>query len=279
LKLKSESHLISLLSPLQNPAILEEMRDDGVNFYALEKIPRITRAQSMAVLSSQANIAGYKAVLEALSEYQRIVPLMMTAAGTIRPAKALILGAGVAGLQAIATAKRLGAVVSAFDVRASVKEQVESLGANFIEIENKDGGETSGGYAKEMDSDYQKRQAEKLACTISKADIVITTAQIPGKLAPKLITKEMVESMPAGSVIVDMSTETGGNCALSEKDKVIRVGNVTIIGYTDLAARVAYDASQLFARNVFNFVTTMVKDGQLNTADEIIKATLFSAIA
>jgi NAD(P) transhydrogenase subunit alpha len=269
--------LISLLSPLQNPTVLEKMRKDGVNFYALEKIPRITRAQAMDVLSSQANIAGYKAVIEALAEYQRVVPLMMTAAGTIRPAKVLILGAGVAGLQAIATAKRLGGVVAAFDVRASVKEQVESLGATFVEIENKDAGETSGGYAKEMDSDYQKRQAEKLAQVISGMDIVITTAQIPGKPAPKLITKKMVESMPIGSVIVDMSTETGGNCALSEKDKVVRVGNVTIVGYTDLAARVAYDASQLFARNVFNFVTTMVKDGQIDVSDEIVKATFLES--
>jgi NAD(P) transhydrogenase subunit alpha len=201
---------------------------------------------------------------------------MMTAAGTIRPAKVLVLGAGVAGLQAVATAKRLGAIVSAFDVRSSVKEQVESLGAVFVEVESKDSGESSDGYAKEPDADYRKRQAEKLARVISETDIAITTAQIPGKPAPILITKEMAESMPAGAVIVDMSTETGGNCELSERDGVIKVGEVTIIGYTDFAARVAYDSSQLFARNVFNFVAIMVKDGQIDTSDEIVSATLLN---
>ncbi|MDR2781602.1 MAG: Re/Si-specific NAD(P)(+) transhydrogenase subunit alpha [Holosporaceae bacterium] len=276
LKLKAGSYLVALLSPFQNQSILDKMSSAGINLCALEKIPRITRAQAMDILSSQANIAGYKAVLEALSEYRRVVPLMMTAAGTIRPAKVLVLGAGVAGLQAIATAKRLGAVVSAFDVRASVKEQVESLGASFIEVENRDIGENSDGYAREMSSDYKNRQAEKLAQVISKADIVITTAQIPGKPAPRLITKEMVKSMPDGAVIVDMSTETGGNCELSEKDKVVKIGKVIIIGYTDLAARVACDSSQLFARNVFNFVSLMVKDGKIDTSDEIIKATLWN---
>jgi NAD(P) transhydrogenase subunit alpha len=202
---------------------------------------------------------------------------MMTAAGTIRPARVLILGAGVAGLQAIATAKRLGAMVSAFDVRAAAKEQVESLGATFIEVENNVDGEAIGGYAREMDDDYKKRQSEKLAQVISKADIVITTAQIPGKAAPKLITKEMAESMPNGSVIVDMSTETGGNCEISKENEVIKVGGVTVVGYTDLAARVAYDSSQLFARNVHDFVSLMIRDGKIDTSDEIIRATLIGA--
>jgi NAD(P) transhydrogenase subunit alpha len=273
-KLKSGSYLIALLSPFKNQEILEKMAGDGVNLCALEKVPRITRAQSMDVLSSQASIAGYRAVLEGFHEYRRVVPLMMTAAGTIRPAKVLILGAGVAGLQAIATAKRLGAVVSAFDVRSVAKEQVESLGAAFVEVENNGDGETSGGYAKEMDDDYKKRQADKLAQVISKTDVIITTAQIPGKPAPKLITRKMVESMPSGAVIVDMSTETGGNCEMSKENEIVQAGGVTIIGYTDFAARVAFDSSQLFARNVFNFVSLMVKDGKIDTSDEIVQASL-----
>jgi NAD(P) transhydrogenase subunit alpha len=274
LKLPSGSYLVAMLTPPRNQKVLEQMIKNGINLCALEKIPRISRAQSMDVLSSQANVAGYRAVLEALVEYRRVVPLLMTAAGTIRPAKVLVLGAGIAGLQAIATAKRLGAVVHAFDVRAAAKEQVESLGASFIEVEEQCDGETTGGYAREMDENYQKRQAEKLLQVIRKMDIVITTAQIPGKPAPKLIIKDMVDAMPAGAVIVDMSTETGGNCELSEEDKVIKVGEVSIIGYSDLAARVAQDASQLFARNVFNFVSLMIKGGKIDISDEIVKSTL-----
>jgi NAD(P) transhydrogenase subunit alpha len=273
LKLPIGSYLIALLSPLQNQKILEQMGKVGINLCALEKIPRITRAQSMDVLSSQANIAGYRAVLEALHEYRRVVPLLMTAGGTIRPARVLVLGAGIAGLQAIATAKRLGAVVSAYDVRAAAKEQVESLGVNFIEVKKQDDGEAIDGYAKEMNEDYQKRQEEKLAQVIAQMDIAITTAQIPGKPAPKLITKDMVKSMPAGAVIVDMATESGGNCELSEKDKVIKVDNVTIIGYGDLAARVTQDSSRLFSRNVFNFVSLMINEGKIDILDEIVKAT------
>jgi NAD(P) transhydrogenase subunit alpha len=274
IKLKSGSYLVAMLSPFQNKAVLEEMLKQGINLCALEKIPRITRAQSMDVLSSQANISGYRAVLEALLEYRRVIPLMMTAAGTIRPARVLVLGAGVAGLQAIATAKRLGAIVSAFDVRAAAKEQVESLGASFVEVENTDNGETLGGYAKEMNDDYKKRQSEKLIQIFPKVDIAITTAQIPGKPAPILITEEMVALMSAGSVIVDMSTETGGNCEVSKRNEVIQFKGVTIIGYTDFAARVAYDSSQLFARNVFNFVSLMAKDGKIDISDEIVQSTL-----
>lgn len=275
IKLKSGSRLVAILSPFQNKTILEKMASAGINLHALELIPRITRAQSMDILSSQANIVGYRAVLEAMAIYGRVVPLMMTAAGTIRPAKVLILGAGVAGLQAIATAKRMGAVVSAFDVRAAAKEQVESLGATFISVENTDSGETKGGYAKEMSDEYKKRQAEKLSQTIAKSDIVITTAQIPGRSAPILITKEMVDSMQSGSIIVDIATETGGNCELSKKDEIIKVKEVTIVGDSNLAAKVSYDSSQLFARNVFNFVELMIKDGKIDTSDEIVQATIF----
>ncbi|MDR0677632.1 MAG: Re/Si-specific NAD(P)(+) transhydrogenase subunit alpha [Holosporaceae bacterium] len=272
IKLKSGVCLVAMLSHIKKQEIEKRIRD-GISLFNLEKVPRITRAQSVDILSSQANLAGYRAVIEALYEYHRIIPLMMTAAGTIRPAKVLILGAGVAGLQAIATARRLGANVYAFDVRAAAKEQVESLGASFIEVENNDDGESVGGYAKEMSIDYQKRQAEKLAQAIANSDIVISTAQIPGKPAPKLITKEMVKSMPIGSVIVDLATETGGNCALSEPDKIVHEGGVTIIGYTNLASRVADDASRLFAQNAFNFISLMVKDGKIDLSDEIIQAT------
>lgn len=254
---------------------LNKLKQNGVTCCILEKIPRISRAQNMDILSSQANIAGYRAVIEALQYYKRVVPLMMTAAGTIRPAKVLIIGAGVAGLQAIATAKRLGAVVSAFDVRAAAKEQVESLGASFVEVESDESGETSGGYAKEMSEDYKKRQAEKLKEAVAKADIVITTAQIPNKPAPKLITKEMVELMPEGSVIIDMAAASGGNCELCQQDKVIVHKSTTIVGCTNLAEKVSCDASQLLSCNVFNFVQLMIKDGKIDTSDEIVQATLF----
>jgi NAD(P) transhydrogenase subunit alpha len=198
----------------------------------------------------------------------------MTAAGTIRPAKVLVLGAGIAGLQASATAKRLGATVSAYDVRVAAKEQVESLGASFVEVKKQGDGETADGYAKEMDDDYKKRQEEKLTQVVAQTDIVITTAQIFGRSAPKLITKDMVKSMPAGAVIVDMAMESGGNCELSEKGKAIKVGNVTIIGYADFAERVTQDSSRLFSRNVFNFVSLMVNEGKIDISDEIVKATL-----
>lgn len=254
---------------------LAKLKENGVTCCILEKIPRISRAQNMDILSSQANIAGYRAVIEALQYYKRVVPLMMTAAGTVRPAKVLVIGAGVAGLQAIATAKRLGAVVSAFDVRAAAKEQVESLGASFVEVENNDSGETAGGYAKEMSEEYRKRQAEKLKDAVSKADIVITTAQIPNKPAPKLITREMVELMPDGAVIIDMAAASGGNCELSQQDKVIMHKNVTIVGSTNLAEKLACDASRLLSCNVYNFVNLMVKDGKIDTSDEVVQATLF----
>lgn len=269
---KTGTNIIGLLSPYKNKEILEKLLENGVNTYSLERIPRTTRAQAMDVLSSQASIVGYRAVVDALYAYNRVVPLMMTAAGTIRPANVLIIGAGVAGLQAIATAKRMGAVVSAFDVRAVAKEQVESLGASFIKVDSKDNGETAGGYAKEMSEEYKEKQAEKLAQTIAKMDIVITTAQIPGKRAPMLITKEMVKSMQVGSVIVDIAVETGGNCELSKEEEVVVVDGVTIIGSSRLASKVAYDSSRLFAKNVFGFVSLMIKDGKIDTSDEIVSA-------
>lgn len=277
LHLKKGCHLVALLSPFKNQNELKKLVKSGVNLHALEQVPRITRAQAMDVLSSQANIVGYRAVVDAIAEYNKIVPLMITAAGTVRPAKVLILGAGVAGLQAIATAKRMGAVVAAFDVRAAAKEQVESLGATFISVDSEESGDGAGGYAKEMSEEYKKRQSAKLAQEIAGTDIVITTAQIPGKPAPRLVTKQMVESMVAGSVIVDIATETGGNCEMSEKDKTIRTkNNVTIIGDSNLAARVAYDSSQLFSKNVFNFVSLMIKNGEIDTSDEIVQATIIS---
>lgn len=271
-KLTKGSILVGLLSPFLNEESLRKLSLSDVELYALEKVPRITRAQTMDVLSSQANIAGYKAVIEAVARYTRVVPLMMTAAGTIRPAKVLILGAGVAGLQAIATARRLGAVVSAFDVRAAAKEQVESLGAKFVEVENNDSGETAGGYAKEMSDDYKKRQHAKLCELLKYSDIVITTAQIPGKKAPVLITREMLKLMPKGSIVMDMSTETGGNCEGSKLDEVISDAGVTIIGFSDLAARVSDDASKLFAKNIFDFISLLVEVKKNNGNDEIIDA-------
>lgn len=274
LPLNKGSYLIGLLDPFKNKELLKKIFLGGINLCSLEKIPRITRAQSMDVLSSQTNIAGYKAMIEAISEYRKVIPLMMTAAGTVRPARVLIIGAGVAGLQAIATAKRMGALVEAFDVRKAAKEQVESLGAIFVDVDDDENGEAVGGYAREMSEDYKKKQAEKLATALKKADIVVSTAQIPGKPAPRLITKDMVLNMSSGSVIVDMATETGGNCELSKKNEKTEVNGVTIIGYTDLAARISHDSSQLFARNVFNFVSLMLKDGKLDMSDEIVQATL-----
>lgn len=268
--------LISILSVATNTALAEKLIKKGITCVALELVPRITRAQTMDVLSSQSNLAGYKAVLDATAEFRKVLPMMMTAAGTILPAKVLILGAGVAGLQAIATAKRLGAVVSAFDVRAAAKEQVQSLGATFIEVEADTNAETSGGYAKEMSADYQKRQAVKLAETIKESDIVICTALIPGRPAPVLVTEEMVQTMKPGSVIVDLAVEMGGNCPLSEYGKVVTKHNVILVGHANVASRVANDASQLYARNVFNFLKLIYSESEkkihLNLEDEIVKA-------
>jgi NAD(P) transhydrogenase subunit alpha len=279
---KSGAVLIGMLQPLQHPDEVEAYAKAGLTSFAMELIPRITRAQSMDVLSSQANLAGYRAVLDAATEFGRAFPMMMTAAGTIAPARVLVMGAGVAGLQAIATARRLGAVVSATDVRAAAKEQVESLGASFltVDLEAMKAAETSGGYAKEMGEDFQRRQREHVHEAVKKIDIVICTALIPGRKAPVLITKEMVADMRAGSVIVDLAVEQGGNCEGSKPGKVVTTSNgVKIVGHANVPSRIAVDASALYARNIFNFLGLIIdkdKSLKIDTADEIIKGTLLT---
>ena len=273
------SILIGLLSPHEG---VSPLAGTGVTAFAMELLPRITRAQTMDVLSSQANIAGYKAVIVAAYEYGRFMPMLMTAAGTVKAARVLILGAGVAGLQAIATAKRLGAVIEAFDVRPTVKEQVESLGAKFVEVpltdEEKKIAEGSGGYAREMSDDYKQRQAALIAERAKAADIVITTALIPGRPAPLLITEDTLKGMKAGSVIVDLAVRQGGNCALTELDRVVVKHGVTIVGPSSLPSTMPTDASALYARNLLHFFNNLVdpKTGELkmDKSDEIIAATL-----
>ncbi len=274
---KEGAVLIAGLSALTNKDMVQKLADRKVTAFAMELVPRITRAQSMDILSSQANLAGYKAVLDAVHEFKRGVPMMMTAAGTVAPARFLVLGAGVAGLQAIATAKRLGGVVHAFDVRPAVKEQVESLGGKFVEVDpeaTKDA-ETKGGYAKEMSEEYKRKQAAKIAEVLAKTDIAICTALIPGKPAPVLITEDMVKGMRPGSVIVDLAVEAGGNCPLSEFDKVVVKHGVTLVGHGNVPARLAVDASTLFAKNLLNFISPLVdKESstlKFNWEDEILK--------
>ncbi|MEM9169931.1 MAG: Re/Si-specific NAD(P)(+) transhydrogenase subunit alpha, partial [Pseudomonadota bacterium] len=248
--------LAGVLAPYADEASLKAYADAGVDAYAMDFMPRITRAQSMDVLSSQSNLAGYKAVVDAAAEYGRAVPMMMTAAGTVAPAKTFIMGAGVAGLQAIATARRLGAVVSATDVRYAAKEQVESLGATFVVVDEEEmkSAETSGGYAKEMSDDFKRRQAEFVAAHIAKQDIVVTTALIPGRPAPRLVTEDMVAGMKPGSVVVDLAVEQGGNVAGSKPGEIVDVDGVKIVGFTNVPGRLAADASALYAKNLFNFV-------------------------
>ncbi len=279
--LKRGSILIGLLNPYDGAAI-DALAKTGVAGFAMEWLPRITRAQAMDVLSSQANIAGYKAVMLAANEYGRFMPMLMTAAGTVKAARVLVMGAGVAGLQAIATAKRLGAVIEAFDVRPAVKEQVESLGAKFVEVamtdEEKKQAETAGGYAREMSEDYKRRQGELVHERAKAADIVITTALIPGRPAPILIREETVKAMKPGSVIVDLAVEQGGNCPLSERDKIVVKHGVKIVGLANLPALVGADASSLYARNLLNFINLLVdpKSGELklNREDEVIAGAL-----
>ncbi|HVW65785.1 MAG TPA: Re/Si-specific NAD(P)(+) transhydrogenase subunit alpha [Nitrosospira sp.] len=279
--MRKDAILLGLLSPHQSDGI-EALAKHGITAFAMEKLPRISRAQSMDVLSSQANIAGYKAVLLAANTYQKFFPMLMTAAGTVKAARVLVLGAGVAGLQAIATAKRLGAVIEAFDVRPAAKEQVESLGAKFVEVplseEEKAQAETAGGYAREMSDDYKRRQGELVHQRAAAADIIITTALIPGRPAPVLIREETVQAMKPGSVIVDMAVEAGGNCPLSELDKIVIKHGVHLIGIANLPGLVAADASALYARNLMNFLNLMLdaKTGEfnLNREDEIIAGTL-----
>ena len=278
--LKSGTVLAGILNPHGERERLDAYAQAGVTGFAMEFMPRITRAQSMDVLSSQSNLAGYKAVLDACAEFGRAMPMMMTAAGTIAPARVFVMGAGVAGLQAIATARRLGAIVSATDVRPVAKEQVESLGATFVMVESEETAEaeTSGGYAREMSEDYKRRQAELVAETLKKQDIVITTALIPGRPAPTLVTDEMVASMKPGSVIVDLAVEQGGNVVGSRPGEVVRAHGVTIVGHVNVPGRLAADASALYAKNLLNFLTPLI-DGEshaltIDWQDEIVAGTL-----
>ena len=280
--MKRGAALIGLLQPLRRPAEIEAYAAAGIAAFAMELIPRITRAQTMDVLSSQANLAGYRAVLDAAAEFGRALPMMMTAAGTIKAARVLVMGTGVAGLQAIATARRLGAIVSATDVRAAAKEQVESLGATFITVDEEAArsAETAAGYAREMGEDYQRRQREKVSEALRRIDIVICTALIPGRQAPVLMTEPMVAGMAPGSVIVDLAVESGGNVAGSRPGEVVTTANgVKIVGHLNLPSRVAVDASQLYARNLLAFLALIVdKEGRLriDTTDEIVKAALLT---
>ena len=279
--MNSDTVLVGLLAPLQQREQVGRYASHGVTSFAMELIPRISRAQSMDALSSQSNIAGYKAVIDAADHFGRILPMMMTAAGTVAPARVVVLGAGVAGLQAVATAKRLGALVSAFDVRPAVKEQVESLGAKFISVDADAGdAETAGGYAREMTDLYKARQAALIHETLAKQDICITTAQIPGKPAPELISEAMVKDMKPGSVIVDLAVESGGNCALSAYDQVVVRHGVTIIGHANYPARVPVDTSTLYARNLFNFIKPMVNQEsrslEIDWEDEVIRGALLT---
>jgi len=271
--------VIAVMDPYGEDAALKAMADAGVTAFAMELIPRITRAQAMDVLSSQANLAGYRAVIDGAAEYGRALPMMMTAAGTVPAARVFVMGAGVAGLQAIATARRLGAIVTATDVRPASKEQVESLGAKFVAVEDDEfkQAETAGGYAKEMSKEYQAKQAALVAEHIKKQDIVITTALIPGRPAPRLISKEMVASMRPGSVIVDLAVERGGNCECATPGGVAEVDGVTVVGYLNVPGRIAASASSLYAKNLFAFLEILVDKTSKALAvkwdDEIVKAT------
>jgi NAD(P) transhydrogenase subunit alpha len=279
---KKGAIVIAIMDPYGNDTALKAMADAGVTAFAMELMPRITRAQSMDVLSSQANLAGYRAVIDASAEYGRALPMMMTAAGTVPAAKVFVMGVGVAGLQAIATARRLGAVVTATDVRPAVKEQVQSLGAKFVAVEDDEfkQAETAGGYAKEMSKEYQAKQAALVADHIKKQDIVITTALIPGRPAPRLVTKEMVASMRPGSVIVDLAVERGGNVEGAKPGEVAAVDGVKIVGHLNVAGRLAATASALYAKNLLTFLDLMIDKTAKSLAvpwdDEIVKATVLT---
>ena len=277
--LKRGAMLVGILSPYGAKEQLALYAERGINAFAMEFMPRITRAQTMDVLSSQANLAGYRAVIDAAAEFGRAFPMMMTAAGTVAPARVFVMGAGVAGLQAIATARRLGAIVSGTDVRPAAKEQVSSLGATFVAVEDEEfkQAETAAGYAKPMSAEYQKKQAALVAEHIKKQDVIVTTALIPGRPAPVLVSEEMVASMKQGSVIVDLAVEQGGNCPLSEPGKVVVKHGVTLVGHLNVPSRIAVDASALYARNLLAFLTPLIdketKALKINWDDEIIKGT------
>ncbi len=266
--------LVGVFMPLHNKPAVEQMHQAGLTVFSLDMLPRTTRAQSMDVLSSQANIAGYKAVLLAANTFPRYFPMFMTAAGSIPPAKVLILGAGVAGLQAIATARRLGAVVEVFDTRPAVKEEVMSLGAKFVEVEGAADASKAGGYAVEQSEDYKQKQQDRIAESVRKSDIIITTAQIPGKKAPVLITEEMLHQMRSGSVIIDLAAATGGNTPFTKNNETVHMNGVAIIGNSNLQATLPFDASKLYAKNVFNFLQLLItKEGTLNLnyEDDLVK--------
>ena len=278
LLIKENQTLIGVLNPFQNMNKINNLNKKNINIFSLELLPRITRAQSMDILSSQANLAGYKAVIESFANFEKAIPMMMTAAGTVPAAKVLVIGAGVAGLQAIATAKRMGAIVFATDVRISSKEQVESLGGKFLTVDGAENLETEGGYAKEASDDFKKKQEDLLAETLKKIDIVICTALIPGKKAPQIIKEKMIENMNSGSVIYDLAAIQGGNSAYTEVDKIILKNGVKIMGETNILNKLPTSASNLYAKNVFNFVSNLYdkenKNININLEDEIIKKTL-----
>ena len=276
--LKENLILVGMLNPSKNKNLISKIIGKKIKPFSLELLPRITRAQSMDVLSSQSNLAGYRAVVESVAEFEKAVPMMMTAAGTVPAAKILVIGAGVAGLQAIATAKRLGAIVSATDVRAASKEQVESLGGKFLTVEQSEDMETAGGYAKEASDDYKKKQAEMMKEALKKNDIVICTALIPGKPAPKILTEELVKLMRPGSIIFDLASEQGGNSAFSEPGKINIIDGIKIVGVKSLMNRLPLTASSLYAKNLFSFIRNLYskekKDFNINLEDEIIEKSL-----
>ena len=276
--IKENQTLIGVLNPYENKEKLENLVKKNINLFSLELLPRITRAQSMDILSSQANLAGYKAVIESFGNFEKAIPMMMTAAGTVPAAKVLVVGAGVAGLQAIATAKRMGAIVFATDVRTASKEQVESLGGKFLMVEGSENLETEGGYAKETSDDFKKKQEELLSETLKKIDIVICTALIPGKKAPIIIKDNMIKNMQAGSVIYDLAAIQGGNTAFTEVDKIIEKNGVKIMGESNILNKLPISASNLYAKNVFNFIDNLFnkenKKININLDDEIIEKTL-----
>jgi len=278
--IREKTILIGQFDHVLNKEMINKLIKKEIKIFSLTQLPRIARAQSMDVLSSQANLAGYRAVIETVEEYEKAVPMMMTAAGTIVPAKILVIGAGVAGLQAIATAKRLGAVVSATDVRLAAKEQVESLGGKFLSVEGAENLETSEGYAKEASEDFKRKQAELLKNSVQKNDIVICTALIPGKKAPRIISEDMVKSMKSGSIIYDLAVGQGGNSAFSEADKINIVNGIKVMGSKNILNNLAFTASNLYAKNLFNFVYNLYdkekKDIYINKEDEIISKTLIS---
>ncbi len=276
--IKENQTIIGVLNPYNNKEKLDELTKKKINVFSLELLPRITRAQSMDILSSQANLAGYKAVIESFANFEKAIPMMMTAAGTVPAAKVLVVGAGVAGLQAIATAKRMGAIVFATDVRMASKEQVESLGGKFLTVEGSENLETEGGYAKEASENFKKKQEELLSETLKKIDIVICTALIPGKKAPVIIKDDMINNLQSGSVIYDLAAIQGGNTALTEVDKVVEKNGIKIIGESNILNKLALTASSLYAKNMFNFVSNLFdKEGKkinINLEDEIIDKTL-----